>query len=330
MNTFKWLLKREYWEHRGGFFWAPLITGAIFILLTIMAVIAGESVRRAADNDGETLRMNGVELSKLTETMQPGDIAEMGAGLDLGTLMAATWPFMVLAFVVFFYCLGALFDERKDRSILFWKSLPLSDHQTVLSKVFSALVLAPVIATVAAIATSIGFLVILSGYALFHGGNPLTLIWGPASPLTVAFHVAAALPVFAVWALPTVGWLLLVSAWSKSKPFLWALLVPLFAGILVSWFDVMEMLGMKASWFWTNIVGRMLLGTVNGIDVVYRSAKDPAMQNFNPNGPQDIVALFSAQNTWSAFATLDMWVGAAAGVAMILAAVHFRRTRDEG
>ena len=330
MNTFKWLLKREYWEHRGGFFWAPLITGAIFILLTIMAVIAGESVRRAADNDGETLRMNGVELSKLTETMQPGDIAEMGAGLDLGTLMAATWPFMVLAFVVFFYCLGALFDERKDRSILFWKSLPLSDHQTVLSKVFSALVLAPVIATVAAIATSIGFLVILSGYALFHGGNPLTLIWGPASPLTIAFHVAAALPVFAVWALPTVGWLLLVSAWSKSKPFLWALLVPLFAGILVSWFDVMEMLGMKASWFWTNIVGRMLLGTVNGIDVVYRSAKDPAMQNFNPNGPQDIVALFSAQNTWSAFATLDMWVGAAAGVAMILAAVHFRRTRDEG
>ena len=330
MNTFKWLLKREYWEHRGGFFWAPLITGAVFLLLTIMAVIAGESVRRAADDDGETLKMNGVELSKLTETMKPGDIAEMGAGLDLGSLLASTWPFMVLAFVVFFYCLGALFDERKDRSILFWKSLPLSDQQTVLSKVFSALVVAPAIATVAAIATSIGFLVILSGYALFHGGNPLTLIWGPASPLTVAFNLAAALPVFAVWALPTVGWLLLVSAWSKSKPFLWALLVPLFAGVLVSWFDVMEMLGMKASWFWTNVVGRLLLGTFNGMDMIYREAKNPAMQNFNPEGPQDVLALFSAQNTWSAFANLDMWVGAAAGVAMIFAAMHFRRTRDEG
>ena len=67
-------------------------------------------------------------------------------------------------------------------------------------------------ATLAAIATSIGFLLILSGYVLFHGGNPLALIWGPASPLTVAFNLAAALPVFAVWALPTVGWLLLVSA----------------------------------------------------------------------------------------------------------------------
>ena len=84
MNTFKWLLKREYWEHRGGFFWAPLITGAVFLLLTIMAVIAGESVRRAAD-DGSTLQMNGVELSKLTETMQPGDIAEMGAWAPCST-----------------------------------------------------------------------------------------------------------------------------------------------------------------------------------------------------------------------------------------------------
>ncbi|PZO08994.1 MAG: hypothetical protein DCF27_07105 [Lysobacteraceae bacterium] len=330
MNTFKWLLKREYWEHRGGFFWAPLITGAIFMLLTTMAVIAGESMRRSTDDGGTILKMNGVEIGKLTQTMSPGDIAEMGSGLDLGTLLASTWPFLVLAFVVFFYCLGALFDERKDRSILFWKSLPLSDGQTVLSKVFSALVIAPVIATIAAIGTSMGFLVILSGYALFHGGNPLTLIWGPASPLTVAFNLAAALPVFAMWALPTVGWLLLVSAWSKSKPFLWALLVPLFAGILVSWFDVMEMLGMKASWFWTNIVGRMLLGTFNGIDMVYRTAKDPAMQNFNPDGPQDVVALFSAQNTWSAFTHVDIWVGAAAGVVMILAAVYFRRTRDEG
>ena len=329
MNTFKWLLKREYWENRGGFFWAPLITGSVFLLLTLMAVIAGESMRRAA-LDGEGLKMNGVELSQLTQTMQPGDIAEMGAGLDMGALMATTWPFLVLAFVVFFYCLGALFDERKDRSILFWKSLPLSDHQTVLSKVFSALVIAPAIATAAAIATSFGFLVILSAYAMFHGGNPLELIWGPASPLTVALYIAAALPVYAVWALPTVGWLLLVSAWSKSKPFLWALLVPLFAGILVSWFDVMEMMGMKASWFWTNVVGRLLLGTVNGMDMIYREGKNPAMANFSPDGPQDIVALFSVQNTWSSFAHLDIWVGAAAGVAMILAAVHFRRARDEG
>lgn len=329
MNTFKWLLKREYWEHRGGFFWAPVVTGAIFLLLSIMAIIAGESVRRSVD-DGEGIRMNGVHLRQLTETLTPKEMAELGGGLDLGTLMAGSWPFIVLAFVVFFYCLGALYDDRKDRSILFWKSLPLSDGQTVLSKLASALVVAPLIATVAAVVTSIGFLVILSAYAALHGGNPFDLIWGPASPLSIAFHLIAALPVYAMWALPTVGWLLLVSAWARSKPFLWAFLMPLFAGVLVSWFDVMEMFGSKAEWFWANVVGRALLGTVPGMDLVYRAGSDPQMQNFNPDGPQDIVALFSAQNAWGAFATIDLWVGAAAGTAMIFAAIHFRRSRDEG
>jgi ABC-2 type transport system permease protein len=329
MNTFKWLLKREYWEHRGGFFWAPVVTGAIFLLLSIMAIIAGESVRRSVDN-GEGIQMNGVHLRQLTETLTPKEMAELGGGLDLGTLMAGSWPFIVLAFVVFFYCLGALYDDRKDRSILFWKSLPLSDGQTVLSKLASALVVAPVIATAAAVVTSIGFLVILSAYAAMHGGNPFDLIWGPASPLSIAFHLVAALPVYAAWALPTVGWLLLVSAWTRSKPFLWAFLVPLFAGVLVSWFDVMQMFGLKAEWFWANVVGRLLLGTVPGMDLVYRSASDPAMQRFNPDGPQDIVALFSAQNAWASFATIDLWVGVAAGAAMIFAAIHFRRSRDEG
>lgn len=328
MNTFKWLLKREYWEHRGGFLWAPLITGGVFLIISALAVIAGESMRRSVEQ-GE-LQMNGVKLNQLTETLGPKEMAELGGGLDLGTLMAGSWPLIVLAFVVFFYCLGALYDERKDRSILFWKSLPLSDGQTVLSKVASALVVAPLFAMGAAIITSIGFLVLLSGYVLFHGGNPVSLIWGPASPLTISFHMIASLPVYAAWALPTVGWLMLVSAWARTKPFLWALLVPVFAGILVTWFDVMEMFGSSASWFWQHVVGRLLLGTVPGMDLVYRGASDPRLVNFNPDGPEDIVFLFSAQQSWGAFATLDLWIGAAVGVAMIFAAMHYRRSRDEG
>ncbi|HEY9143572.1 MAG TPA: hypothetical protein VIM90_06015 [Arenimonas sp.] len=328
MNTFKWLLKREYWEHRGGFLWAPLITGAVFLVISALAVIAGESMRRSVEQ-GE-LQMNGVKLDQLTESLSPKEMAELGGGLDLGTLMAGSWPLIVLAFVVFFYCLGALYDERKDRSILFWKSLPLSDGQTVLSKVASALVVAPLFAMGAAIVTSIGFLVLLSIYVLFHGGNPLTLIWGPASPITISLHMLASLPVYAAWALPTVGWLMLVSAWARTKPFLWALLVPVFAGILVTWFDVMEMFGSSASWFWQHVVGRLLLGTVPGMDLVYRGANDPRLVNFNPDGPEDIVFLFSAQQSWGAFATLDLWIGAAVGVAMIFGAMHYRRSRDEG
>src|SRR3546814_18250586 len=105
--------------------------------------------------------------------------------------MASAWPLIALAFVVFFYCLGALYDDRKDRSVLFWKSLPLSDSQTVLSKAASALLVAPLIATLAALATMLGFLVVASVMVMIHGGNPVALLWGPGSPMLLVGEVLA-------------------------------------------------------------------------------------------------------------------------------------------
>ena len=106
------------------------------------------------------------------------------SGIDMALFLSSAWPFIVLAFVLFFYCLGALYDDRKDRSVLFWKSLPVSDAQTVLSKVASAVLVAPVLACRAS----------LVAYARLprHGQHrgaaarrqpAATLIWGPASPL---------------------------------------------------------------------------------------------------------------------------------------------------
>src|SRR3546814_1893023 len=112
--------------------------------------------------------------------MSGQDMVEFPQGIDLSLLLRSSCPFIVLAFVVFFYCLGALYDERKDRSVLFWKSLPVSDAQTVLSKVGSAVVVAPVLAVIASLVTMIGFMVMLSIVVLFHGGNTWTLLWGPA------------------------------------------------------------------------------------------------------------------------------------------------------
>src|SRR3546814_6182950 len=96
-------------------------------------------------------------------------MVEVPQGVDRTALLSSSWPFIGLAFVGFFYCLGALYDERKDRSVLFWKSLPVSDAQTVLSKVGSAVVVAPVLAVIASLVTMIGFLVMLSIAVLFHG-----------------------------------------------------------------------------------------------------------------------------------------------------------------
>jgi ABC-2 type transport system permease protein len=223
MGTLRWLLKREYWENRGGFLYAPLIAGLISLVMSTVGIAFGLfALNRAARNgalhvDGESVNINGLDLALLTRDISAKDLADLGNGLDLTLVLSSAWPFLVLAFVVFFYCLGALYDDRRDRSILFWKSLPLSDTQTVLSKVISALIVAPLIAVIAGIITMFGFMLVISIVALMHGGSPMTLIWGPASPLTLAAGHLAWIPVYALWALPTAGWLLLCSAWARAS-----------------------------------------------------------------------------------------------------------------
>lgn len=151
-NTFQWLLKREFWENRGGFVWAPVITGIIAAFFAAMGGLIATVVRSKhemhVDDLAEASRMAG----------QVGDGALL---VGIGLAMA------VLTFVVFFYALGSLYDDRRDRSILFWKSLPVSDTQMVLSKLAWALLLAPLLALAAGVLTGVAFWLIA---ALAKGG----------------------------------------------------------------------------------------------------------------------------------------------------------------
>ena len=329
-HTFKVLLKREFWEHKGGFLWAPMVAGGISLLLSLMAIVVGiVAARRAAaagDLHLDGVNVSGLDLAQLTGRMDPEEMVQFAQGIDLSLFLSSVWPFIVLGFVVFFYCLGTLYDERKDRSVLFWKSLPLSDSQTVLSKVVSAAVVAPVIAVAVSLVTMLGFMVIISAVALLHGGNPLTLIWGPASPLRIAAGSVAWIPVYMLWALPTIGWLLLCSVWARSKPFLWAIMIPLFAGIVVSWFDLMRLFNLDATWFWKHMVGRMLLGTAPGVDMFYR-------EGFGPTSGQNLDGVLDSMSAASQLATLalpELWIGVLAGAVMIFGAIRLRRWRDDG
>ena len=324
-HKFQLLLRREFWEHKGGFFWAPLVAGGIFVLLSLMGFGVGEMAARRATGDfqvdGNRVQINGLDLSAVTRNMDAEQMRHLGEGVDLSLVMASAWPLIALAFVVFFYCLGALYDDRKDRSVLFWKSLPLSDAQTVLSKVASALLVAPAIATVAALATMLAFLLVASAMVLMHGGNPVALLWGPGSPMLVLGEVLACIPVYALWAMPTVGWLMLCSAWAKSKPFLWAVMIPVFAGIFVTWFDLMQAFDLQAGWFWAHVVRRVLLGTIPG---GWMADGDMEVHN-----PLQLTQALHPANTYAVLGTPELWIGVLAGAAMIFAAIRLRRWRDD-
>ena len=257
-------------------------------------------------------------------------LSQVGFGL-LGLSSSTMWPLMVLGFVVFFYCLGSLYDERKDRSVLFWKSLPVSDRDTVLSKALSALVVAPTLAIAVGIACMVAFLLVLSVFVLLHHGNPFVLLWSPDNLLANAGVAIAAIPVYALWALPSAGWLLLCSAWSKSKPFLWAIMLPVFSGIFISWFDIMNLFDLESGWFWKNIVARGLLSAVPGtwfdvahINNAHITSSEAARQI------ESVHQLLSLKTTYSVLLTPQLWIGAVVGAAMIYGAIRLRRWRDEG
>ena len=334
-HKFKLLLKREFWEHKGGFFWAPIWAGGISLVLTLMALVVAEVAGRRAVASGKMqidgdININGLDLSALTSQMDAGDLQKLAGGIDISAVMSSAWPMVVLAFVVFFYCLGSLYDERKDRSVLFWKSLPVSDRDTVLSKAASALLVAPLIAVGVAIACMFGFLLLLSTFVLLHNGNPMTLVWGPGNPLQLAGSMLATIPVYALWALPTVGWLLLCSAWSKSKPFLWAIMLPVFSGIFISWFDIMNLFNLESGWFWKNIVARGLLSAVPGtwfdvahINNAHITSSEAARQI------ESVHQLLSLKTTYSVLLTPQLWIGAVVGAAMIYGAIRLRRWRDD-
>ena len=123
----------------------------------------------------------------------------------------------------------------------------------------------------------------------------------------------------------TAGWLLLCSAWARTKPFLWAVMLPLFAGGIVSTTKVMPLIGLTTGWFWQNIVGRLLLGGVPGTDLVYRlSAEEGTRRDL-----ESVVSLMSPASQLKSLAMPELWIGAAVGVVFIVLAIRLRKRAGE-
>ncbi|MCB1572467.1 MAG: hypothetical protein KDI80_00715 [Xanthomonadales bacterium] len=320
MNTFGWLVKREYWEHKGGFYWAPIWVSGVMLLLTLLGIVVAESAASRIEVNG------GIPWREISEHMSSGDFVHAGTGLDVAYVALAGLLCVVFFFVVFFYLLGALYDDRRDRSVLFWKSLPVSDTSTVLSKVAAAVLLAPLISMAIATVAYIVLLVIVGIWALLHGINPLPAI-GASHTLGLFWRFLLTLPVDALVALPTVGWLLFWSAYARSKPFLWAVLVPLFAFIANSWIGLMGLPHLSKEFLYKDVIARLLFGIMPGWWLEDGGEKFRFTRNVFRG--DDMLEVFSPSHVYGLLATPGVWVGAVVGTALIIAAIWLRRSRIE-
>lgn len=319
-STMKWLLRREFWEHKGGFFWAPIMVSLIVTMITAFTILVG-----VTQGVKSSIVINGETVTNLAERFSPEQKATAVEHLASTYMVSAVPLLFVLSFTVFFYCLSALFDERKDRSVLFWKSLPVTDGATVLSKVATALCLAPLITLGLAIMLAIVNLIFLTIGAGAAGVNIAGELLGSTSLYMAPLQIAALFPIYVLWALPTVGWLLMVGAWARSKPFLWAVGAPLLAMGLIAWFNKMFSFGWQLEWFWLNIVGRGLLSLAPGSWFVL-SGENIAV----PGGMQEPQMNSLVALSWAQLATPNLWIGVTVGAAMIYTAIRLRRWKDEG
>ncbi len=324
MNTLKWLIRREFWEHKGGLVWAPVGVAALLLgLLTVSVVLA-----LATGNLGSNpLQIGPVELTdpeQIRELLASPDTREaVSSSLSVIYSVAAIPLALTMGFVVLFYFIGALHEDRANRSVLFWKSLPLSDRHTVLSKLATGLVLAPLVTWAVALMLALLVNLVLGIALLFLGVNIFGEMFGHARFYTLALEYLGILPIHALWALPTAGWLLMVSAWARSKPFLWAVGVPLLAAMLLAWLEQLTKLPIDAGWFANHVVERVLFGAVpeSWIPMQDGHIEFPDA-DFGEGSP-----LFAS---WKLLATAELWLGALAGAAMLMLAIRLRRYRDEG
>jgi ABC-2 type transport system permease protein len=216
-----WSVRRELWENR-SIYVAPLIV-AVVALFGFLVSTVGMPERR------QTVLLQDPANQR----------AMIGAPYDVAAMMLIFTAFIVGVF----YCLDALHSERRDRSILFWKSLPVSDLTTVLSKATIPLVVLPVI--VFATIVMVQFLMLLWSSAVLLSSGLAATTWTRFNLFQQSLILLYSLIVIALWHAPIYGWALLISGWARRATFLWAVLPLLAIGVLEKFaFDTSHFLSM--------------------------------------------------------------------------------------
>lgn len=302
-RIFLTLVRREFWEHR-GLLWAPVIVAALLVVFTL---IGGGMPQGSIE-----VRLDG-EAGDFLAAMS-GERQRMFFGIVLAGLMA---PQLLVAMVVtFFYLLDSLYSERKDRSILFWKSLPVSDAATVGSKAFVGLVVVPLLVYVLALLVSLVVFAVLS--AKYSGSALAPLVeWHQVDWLALQGVLLLNILVAALWYSPIVAALLMISAAARRATVLWAVVPPLaLASVEHGAFGtdhVLRFLGYRFSGFF-DAMG-MSFGRSGG-----GSAAEQA---------QRVEMLYDRINAAPLLLNVDLWLGVAAAVVLLAIAVRLRRWRDD-
>ena len=315
MNNMIWLIRREVWENRSLWI-APLVVAGVILIISAFGGIHvgnGNDVSLGWDSDvGAHMSAEDRENIRNAMATAPLSKKQIIYAITLSTFTAILTFTMII--VLFFYLLDSLLAERKDRSILFWKSLPVSDTAVVLSKLFTAAVVTPVFVLLVSSALQVLFAGVWS--MRFSGsvlGDAL-MAWDGSTWLKIQASFLLLLASAILWYLPILTYLMVVSVWARRNAFLWAVLPPV--SILA-----IEGLILQSHNF-GNFLGRRFIG-------MFQILQASSGKMFGDEN-EGIVTVGEVLNSVTAvFTHYETWAGVLAAAAMIFAAIRIRRYRDD-
>ncbi|MEY2578981.1 MAG: type transport system permease protein [Verrucomicrobiota bacterium] len=285
-RPFFWSVRRELWENR-SIYLAPMIAAGV--VLFGFGITAFSLPR---------LRHNALALES----------TRMRAAIELPYDAAAMMIMFTVFIVGIFYCLDALHGERRDRSILFWKSLPVSDLISVLSKAIVPLAILPLLTLVIVLATQFIMLLLSTAVLLPSGlaGTTWQLLPWPRLSLILLYGLVTS----ALWEAPVFAWLLLVSSWARRATFLWAVL-PWLA------ISAIEKLAFDTTFFIRMLVHRLTGGFEEGFVVVHypKDAHVPVVDRLTQFDPIKFLS------------SPGLWIGLIIAAGFLIAAIRLRRYR---
>jgi ABC-2 type transport system permease protein len=297
-------VQREFWEHRGLWI-VPLAIAAVMLLAAaVFGHIQFDFSSAAAHYDGPV----------------PPPLVEL-------VVLGWTVPFFLAAAIqATAYLIDCLYGERRDRSILFWRSMPVTDARTVLVKLLVGLVLVPFGASVMAAATSLvgSAILVLRNHDVVINGHGVVALWNTLSWLRMQAIIFYGLVAAMLWYAPFAIYLMLVSVWARRSPFVWASVPPVLLIIL------------EHMIFGTNYVGRLFDGGFNQLLHLAFRLDEPgnlavgAMVN-TPDGTDVENLRFSMQmlSPLNLLASVRLWCGLLAAGAMLALTIRLRRYRDD-
>ena len=299
----KVLVRRELWEHK-ALYVAPAVMAGLVVLGNVASFIWS--------------LFKGVHFEAAVAAMEIGgqQVNLAGSAALIGVSSGALN--LVLAIVVFFYAIDALYAERKDKSILFWRSLPVTDTETVLSKLLTAVIDATMINVAIALVTQVDLKLMYSLALLVGGGNPIDLMWkqepfGQLSLLAIYSFTTASL-----WFAPFIGYFLFCSSFAKRSALIWVFLpvtvVVMLEGIVGQSWNVLRIFGERFA----------------GHSLAAYSA--PGGLEFNEEDFEQFVmgadiSLLDLMAPIQFVTSSGLWVGFAITGVFLAGAVYFRRLR---